>query len=75
MRMPRFNMSPDEATALVNYFAARDNATYPYEYLERKSPERIEQLETELENLKGSDKEAEATLPATVDTPGGRAAA
>lgn len=32
MRMPKFNMSPDEATALVNYFAAVDNADYPHEF-------------------------------------------
>ncbi|MEE2675784.1 MAG: hypothetical protein VX876_02350 [Planctomycetota bacterium] len=32
LRMPKFNMSSDEATKIVNYFAARDNATYPYEY-------------------------------------------
>lgn len=30
LRMPKFNMSDAEATALVNYFAARDNAAYPY---------------------------------------------
>ncbi len=30
LRMPKFNMSPDEATKLADYFAARDNATYPY---------------------------------------------
>ncbi|MEX2026956.1 MAG: hypothetical protein WEH44_06635, partial [Pirellulaceae bacterium] len=32
LRMPKFNMSPAEATALVNYFAAVDNADYPYEF-------------------------------------------
>tara|TARA_B100000676_G_scaffold310180_1_gene375920 strand:+ start:3194 stop:8038 length:4845 start_codon:yes stop_codon:yes gene_type:complete len=32
LRMPKFNMSSEEATRIVNYFAARDNATYPYEY-------------------------------------------
>lgn len=31
LRMPKFNMSNDEATKLVNYFAAVDNAAYPYE--------------------------------------------
>jgi cytochrome c2 len=31
LRMPKFNMSRDEATKLVNYFAAVDNANYPYE--------------------------------------------
>ena len=35
MRMPRFNMSADEATSLVNYFAARDDSTYPYEFNNR----------------------------------------
>ena len=37
LRMPRFLMSPAEATALVNYFAAKDNAEYPYEYTERRT--------------------------------------
>jgi cbb3-type cytochrome oxidase cytochrome c subunit len=32
LRMPKFNMSSDEATALVNYFSAMDNADYPYEF-------------------------------------------
>jgi hypothetical protein len=31
MRMPKFNMSSQEATDLANYFAAKDNASYPYE--------------------------------------------
>jgi len=37
MRMPKFNLSYDDATALSNYFAARDNAEYPYEYEPRSS--------------------------------------
>lgn len=32
LRMPKFNMSPAEATKLVNYFAAKDNVAYPYDY-------------------------------------------
>jgi hypothetical protein len=32
LRMPKFNMSSAEATKIVNYFAARDNANYPYEF-------------------------------------------
>jgi hypothetical protein len=32
LRMPKFNMSSAEAGALVNYFAAKDNVDYPYEY-------------------------------------------
>ncbi len=36
LKMPRFNMSPEEATKLVNYFAARDNADYPYQFAARR---------------------------------------
>jgi mono/diheme cytochrome c family protein len=36
MRMPNFHMSSDEASKLVNYFAAKSNATFPYEYNERR---------------------------------------
>jgi hypothetical protein len=32
MRMPNFHMSSDEASKLVNYFAAMSDAEYPYEY-------------------------------------------
>jgi hypothetical protein len=32
LRMPKFNMSPADATALVNYFAAVDGAEYPYDF-------------------------------------------
>lgn len=31
LRMPKFNMSPDEARILANYFSAADGAIYPYE--------------------------------------------
>lgn len=47
MRMPKFNMSSAEATALVNYFAARDGATYPYEYVEQTTPAELQQREEE----------------------------
>ncbi|MEX0936710.1 MAG: PDZ domain-containing protein [Pirellulales bacterium] len=36
LRMPKFNMSSDEAGALVDYFAAMDDAQYPYEFNERQ---------------------------------------
>ena len=36
LNMPKFNMSADEATKLVNYFAARDRAEYPYQFDQRK---------------------------------------
>ena len=32
LRMPKFNMSPDEADKFVRYFAAVDKVDYPYEY-------------------------------------------
>jgi len=32
LRMPKFNMSSAEASALVAYFAATDNAEYPYDF-------------------------------------------
>jgi hypothetical protein len=32
LRMPKFNMSSDEAETLVQFFAARDNANYPHHY-------------------------------------------
>src|SRR5262249_54874475 len=43
LRMPRFNMSEDEAMALVNYFAAVDRATNPafgVDYPYTKVPQR-----------------------------------
>ena len=36
LRMPKFNMTSLEATQLANYFAAIDNADYPYEFDGRK---------------------------------------
>jgi hypothetical protein len=32
LRMPKFNMSPDDSRKLVNYFAAVDGADYPYDF-------------------------------------------
>jgi len=36
LRMPRFNMSTEEATKLANYFAVASHADYPYEFSERR---------------------------------------
>ena len=36
LRMPKFNMTSKEATDLVNYFAAVDNADYPYQFSSRR---------------------------------------
>jgi cytochrome c551/c552 len=45
LRMPRFNMSSEEATALVNYFAARDDVDYPYTYNQQRDQELLEARE------------------------------
>jgi mono/diheme cytochrome c family protein len=38
LRMPRFNMSDEEARSLANYFAAQDGAEYPYQALDEREP-------------------------------------
>ena len=43
--MPRYNLSPAEATILVHYFAARDHTDYPYEFQDRRQPEYLEDVE------------------------------
>lgn len=45
LRMPKFNMSRSEAAKLVDYFAAADDAKYPYEYDPRTLDQRITTLE------------------------------
>jgi hypothetical protein len=45
LRMPKFNMSSAEASALVNYFAAVDNARYPYTYSDSRQQSRLEAQE------------------------------
>jgi hypothetical protein len=43
--MPNFHMSSDEASKLVNYFAAKSNAEFPYEYNNRRRGGYLAQLE------------------------------
>jgi cbb3-type cytochrome oxidase cytochrome c subunit len=45
MRMPNFHMTSDEASKLVNYFAAKSNAEFPYEYNTRRRGGYLAQLE------------------------------
>ncbi|HEY2411897.1 MAG TPA: hypothetical protein VGI40_06630 [Pirellulaceae bacterium] len=47
LRMPRFNMSSSEATALANYFAAVDSAEFPYAYAANRDRTRLADLEEE----------------------------
>ncbi|MEX1039580.1 MAG: PDZ domain-containing protein, partial [Pirellulaceae bacterium] len=42
LRMPKFNMSSEEATTLVNYFAAMENSEYPYQFSSRKRSEHLQ---------------------------------
>jgi cytochrome c2 len=55
LRMPRFNMSPDEATQLVNYFAARDNAEFPYEFNDTRQPAHLAAAEQQYEGDRFGD--------------------
>ena len=43
MRMPKFNLSPQEATDLTRYFAVKDGAAYPYEYTSWTESDRLDE--------------------------------
>ncbi len=45
LRMPNFHMSSDEASNLVDYFAAKSNAEFPYEYNVRRRSGYLAELE------------------------------
>lgn len=47
LRMPRFNMSDDEAQSLANYFAAKDGAQYPYQLIAEREPGYLQQKDAE----------------------------
>ena len=47
MRMPNFHMSSDEASKLVNYFAASAGAEFPYEYKRQQQASYLAQAESE----------------------------
>jgi hypothetical protein len=46
--MPKFNMSPDEAQSLANYFAAVDGAQYPYQPVPQRDPGYLEMKNAEV---------------------------
>lgn len=50
LRMPKFHMSSAEASALVDYFAAKDGAEYPYEYDPRTQSSHLAAAEAEHPN-------------------------
>lgn len=47
MRMPKFNLSAEEATKLATYFAARDNAEYPYVMAQQRQTSFLDRVESE----------------------------
>lgn len=47
LRMPRFNMSNDEAEKLANYFAAVDGAPYPYLDVPQREPDYLSEMDHE----------------------------
>lgn len=47
LRMPRFNMDPEEAQALANYFAAVDKEPYPYQLIPPQQPSVQEEKQDE----------------------------
>ncbi|MCA9057343.1 MAG: hypothetical protein KDA85_02545 [Planctomycetaceae bacterium] len=55
LRMPRFNMSPDDATKLVNYFAAVNNAEFPFELNTRTQQGYLAYAEQQFEKQAGHD--------------------
>ena len=47
LRMPRFNMSDNEAQSLANYFAAVDGTPYPYQLIAEREPGYLQKRDTE----------------------------
>jgi cytochrome c2 len=45
LRMPNFHMTSDEASKLVDYFAATSNSEFPYEYNQRRRGGYLAELE------------------------------
>lgn len=74
LRMPKFNMSSAEATALANYFAAADNSDFPYTYSSGRDRSRLAALEADY--LKRPAPQPVAAQPAASATqpPAGAAA-
>lgn len=51
LRMPRFNMSDDEAQALANYFAAVDGTPYPYQLIAEREPSYLNAADAEFRKV------------------------
>lgn len=55
LRMPRFNMSDEEAQTLANYFAAVDGAEFPYQNIPQRDPQYLAAMNAALHAKVGSD--------------------
>lgn len=55
LRMPRFNMTDDEAQALANYFAAVDGVPFPYQRIPQQEPQYLAERETRFHTEFGKD--------------------
>ncbi len=62
MRMPKFNMSSAESEALTAYFAAVDNAAYPYSYANRRETEQLQAKESNYRQQEGVMAESDETM-------------
>lgn len=51
LRMPKFNLAASEATALVNYFAALDEAEYPYNFDARRRSSHLAEAESRYQEV------------------------
>lgn len=71
MRMPKFNLSPDDTSKLVAYFAAKDNASYPYEFDPRRQSDHLASKQREFARLAeeaGAAEEGQDRLEAAMKT-------
>jgi cytochrome c551/c552 len=56
LRMPRFNMSAEEAQTLANYFAAVDAEPFPYQKIPERDPGYLSAQQTEYEKYLAPQK-------------------
>ncbi len=53
LRMPKFSLSPNDTQSLVDYFAAKDNARYPYDFDPRTQPDYLQAEDSQFPNRLG----------------------
>jgi hypothetical protein len=57
LRMPKFNMSDEEARALANYFAAADGVPFPYQDIPQRTPPYLHEMNVVADTTKDEGKE------------------